>query len=87
MDRYLAAATYIAVARRAPHPNAARLFTDFFLGPEPQQMIANLGDYVVNPEVDDRFKYEVKDEQIVPMRLPSAAEREAWTKKFREMFK
>lgn len=87
MDRYLATASYVAVARRAQHPNAARLFTDFFLGPEPQQMIANLGDYVVSPEVNDRFKYEVKDEQIVPMRLPSAAERDAWTKKFRETFK
>src|SRR5258706_5459684 len=87
MDRYLASASYIAVARRAPHPNAARLFADFFLGPEPQQMIANLGDYVLHPDVEDRFRNEVTDDQIVPMRVPSAPEREAWTKKFREMFK
>lgn len=87
MDKYLAALSFIAVSRRAPHPNAARLYTDFFLGPEPQQMLGILGEYVVNPEIDDRFKYEVADDQIVPMTLPSAAEREAWTKKFREMFK
>jgi iron(III) transport system substrate-binding protein len=87
MDKYLASMSFIAVARKAPHPNAARLFTDFFLGPEPQQMIANLGDYVLHPEIEDRFRSEVIDDQIVPMRAPSTAEREAWKKKFREMFK
>ncbi len=87
MDKYLASLSFIAVARNAPHPNAARLFTDFFLGPEPQQILANLGEYVLHPDVDDRFRSEVTDNQIVPMRLPAAAEREAWTKKFREMFK
>jgi iron(III) transport system substrate-binding protein len=87
MDRYLVTVSYIAVSRGAPHPNAARLFTDFFLGPEPQQIIANLGDYVLHPDVEDRFRSEVTDDQLVPMRLPSPAERAAWTKKFREMFK
>jgi iron(III) transport system substrate-binding protein len=87
MDKYLASLSFVAVARKAPHPAAARLFTDFFLGPEPQQMLANLGDYVLHPEIEDRFRSEVTDDQIVPMRAPSPAEREAWNKKFREMFK
>jgi iron(III) transport system substrate-binding protein len=87
MDKYLASVSFIAVARKAPHPNAARLFADFFLGPEPQQMIGNLGEYMLHPDVDDRFRSEVTDDQIVPMRAPSPAEREAWSKKFREMFK
>ena len=87
MNRYLASLSFISVARKAPHPNAARLFTDFFLGPEPQQIFANLGEYVLHPEIEDRFRNEVRDEQMVVMRLPSEAERERWTKKFREMFK
>jgi iron(III) transport system substrate-binding protein len=87
MDKYLASLSFVAVSRQAPHPNAARLFTDFFLGPEPQQMVANLGEYVLHPEIEDRFTSEVTDDQIVPMRAPSPAEREAWSKKFREMFK
>lgn len=87
MDKYLASVSYIAVSRKAPHPNAARLFTDFFLGPEPLQIIANLGDDVLNPDVDDRFRSEINDDQLVPMSVPSASERDAWTKKFREMFK
>jgi len=87
MDKYLASVSYIAVSRRAPHPNAARLFTDFFVSPEPLQLIANLGDDVLNPDVEDRFKSEVNDDQLVPMSVPSDAEREAWTKKFKEIFK
>ena len=87
MGKYLVAPSYIAVSRRAPHPNAARLFTDFFLGPEPQQVIGNLGDYVLHPDVEDRFENDIKDDQLVLMRVPSHSEREAWTKKFREIFK
>jgi iron(III) transport system substrate-binding protein len=87
MDRYLVAVTYVAVSKRAPHPNAARLFTDFFLGPEPQQIIGNLGDDVLNPEVEDRFRGEVTDDQLVPMRVPSPTERDAWAKKLHAMFK
>ena len=87
MDKYLVAVSYIAVSKRAAHPNAARLFTDFFLGPEPQQMIGNLGEDVLNPEVEDRFRSEVTDDQLVPMRVPSPTERDAWAKKLHAMFK
>jgi iron(III) transport system substrate-binding protein len=87
MNRYLASMSFIAVARNAPHPNAARLFADFFLGPEPQQIFANLGEYVLHPEVEDRFRSDVTDDQLVAMRVPSPAEQESWSKKFKEMFK
>src|SRR5262249_34915275 len=87
MDKYLASPSYVAVARRAPHPNAARLFVDFFLGPESQQLIGNLGDYVLHPDAPDRVENDINADQLGPMRLPSPSERETWTKKFREMFK
>lgn len=87
MDKYLVSPSYAAVTRGAPHPNAARLFVDFFLGPESQQLIANLGDYVLHPDVPDRFENDIKDDQLVPMRVPSASERENWVKKFKEIFK
>ena len=38
------------------------------------------------PEADHKFKKDVKDDQIVVMRLPSNEEMESWSKKFREMF-
>ena len=33
----------IGVARHAPHPNAALLFTDFMLSPEAQEMLSAMG--------------------------------------------
>jgi iron(III) transport system substrate-binding protein len=87
MNRYLASLSFIAVARGAPHPNAARLFADYFVGPDPQEMFARLGEYVLHPDVEGRFRNDVTDDQIVGMRAPTAAETKTWKKKFGEMFK
>jgi iron(III) transport system substrate-binding protein len=87
MNKYLASLSFIAINRQAPHPNAARLFTEFFLGAESQRIFGNLGEYVFHPEVDHKFKKDVRDDQIVVMRLPSNEELESWSKKFREMFR
>jgi len=86
MDKYLSSVSFVAINRQAPHPNAARLFTDFFLGPEAQKLFGNLGEYVFHPEVEHRFKKDVKNDQIVVMRLPSNDELKSWSTKFREMF-
>jgi iron(III) transport system substrate-binding protein len=87
MPQYLASVSYTAINRQAPHPNAARLFKDFFLGPEAQRIFGDLGEYVFHPEVDHKFKNDVRDEQIVVMRLPSNEEMKSWSTKFREMFR
>jgi iron(III) transport system substrate-binding protein len=87
MNKYLASVSFIAINRQAPHPNAARLFTDFFVGPEAQRIFGGYGEYVFHPEADHKFKKDVKDDQIVVMRLPSNEELESWSKKFREMFR
>ncbi|MGH7769188.1 MAG: ABC transporter substrate-binding protein [Candidatus Binatia bacterium] len=87
MNRYLASLSFVAVARGAPHPNAARLFADFFVRPEPQEIFAKLGEYVLHPDVEGRFRNDVTDDQIVAMRPLTAAETGTWKKKFGEMFK
>ena len=87
MNKYLASLSFVAINRQAPHPNAARLFTEFFVGPEAQRIFGNIGEYVFHPEIDHKFKKDVKDDQIVVMRLPSNEELESWSKKFREMFR
>ena len=87
MNKYLASLSFVAINRQAPHPNAARLFTDFFLGAESQRIFGGFGEYVFHPEADHKFKKDVKDDQIVVMRLPSSEELESWSKKFREMFR
>jgi iron(III) transport system substrate-binding protein len=87
MNKYLASLSFAAINRQAPHPNAARLFTDFFLSAEPQRIFGGFGEYVFHPEADHKFKRDVKDEQIVVMRLPSNEELDSWSRKFREMFR
>jgi len=87
MNKYLASLSFVAINRQAPHPNAARLFTDFFLSAEPQRIFGGFGEYVFHPEADNKFKKDVKDEQIVVMRLPSNEELESWSRKFRDMFR
>jgi iron(III) transport system substrate-binding protein len=87
MNRYLASLSFVAINRQAPHPNAARLFTDFFLGPQAQKIFGELGEYVFHPEVDHRFKKDVRDDQIIVMRLPNNEELQTWSKKLREMFR
>jgi len=87
MNKYLASLSFVAINRQAPHPNAARLFTEFFVGPEAQRLFGNIGEYVFHPEVEHKFKKDVKDDQIVVMRLPGKEELESWSKKFRDMFR
>jgi iron(III) transport system substrate-binding protein len=87
MNKYLASLSFVAINRQAPHPNAARLFTDFFVGPEAQRIFGEYGEYVFHPEADHKFKKDVKTDQIVVMRLPGNEELESWSKKFREMFR
>jgi iron(III) transport system substrate-binding protein len=87
MDKYIASLSFVAINRQAPHPNAARLFTDFFLGPDAQRIFGNYGEYVFHPEADHKFKKDVKDDQIIVMSLPSKEELESWSRKFREMFR
>ncbi len=87
MNKYLASVSFVAINHQAPHPNAARLFADFFLGPEPQKIFGDLGEHVFHPEVEHRFKKDIRDDQIQVMRLPSNEELESWSKKFREMFR
>ncbi len=40
-----------AVLARAPHPNAARVFTDWLFGKEAQQLLVDDGLYVPNEDV------------------------------------
>lgn len=87
MNKYLASLSFIAINRQAPHANAARLFADFFVGPEAQRIFGGFGEHVFHPEADHKFKKDVKDDQIIVMRLPSNEELTTWSRKFREMFR
>ena len=43
---YLGDGNYIGLTTKAPHPNAARLYIDYFLGQESSEIMANVGEFV-----------------------------------------
>jgi len=73
----------IAVARRAPHPNAAVLFYEFELSPEGQQIIANLEFVPTSKKVDTPLNK-------VPMKFVDAKvaidEYDKWKGLYRQLF-
>jgi iron(III) transport system substrate-binding protein len=43
---YLGDGNYIAMTAKAPNPNAAKLFIDYFLGAESSAIMASVGEFV-----------------------------------------
>ncbi|OGP23056.1 MAG: hypothetical protein A2038_02170 [Deltaproteobacteria bacterium GWA2_57_13] len=56
----------IGVAAKAPHPNAARLFVDFFLSKEGQELIAKIGRVPVRTDVRPNPPHLVEGVNMVP---------------------
>jgi len=73
----------IAVARNAPHPNAALLFVDFVLSPEGQELLNSMGRVPVSTKVKtelNRFEYTMVDPATV------LDEQERWNKLWEGLF-
>jgi len=43
---YLGDGNYIGLTSKAQHPNAAKLYIDYFLGQESSEIMANVGEFV-----------------------------------------
>src|SRR5207302_10235438 len=52
----VAIADGIAVAKKAPHPDAALLFYDYMLGPEAQRIVARIGYVPTSTEVESPLR-------------------------------
>ncbi len=52
----IAIADGIAVAKKAPHPNAALLFYEYMLGPEAQRIVAHIGYLPTSTQVEPPLK-------------------------------
>jgi iron(III) transport system substrate-binding protein len=86
MDKYLASVSALGVNKDASHPNAARLYINFFLQPESLKIFADDdGEYTVNPDVATRFK-DVSIDQLVLMDVPTTKEIKSWEQKFEQIF-
>ena len=77
-----------AVLAKAPHPNAARVFTDFLFGKEAQQILVDDGLYVPSAEVTyAKDKRPLKEIKILPATPQEILKRnEEIKEKFRELF-
>lgn len=86
MEKYLASVSALSVGKDSPHPNAARLFINFFLEPEALRIFAEEdGEFVIHPAVKPRFE-DVTTDQIVLMDVPTTKEIKSWQNKFNDIF-
>jgi iron(III) transport system substrate-binding protein len=77
-----------AILAKAPHPNAAKVFTDFLFGKEAQQLLADDGLYVPNEEVTyPKGKRPLKELRLIKVDPEEMQKRDEEIKrKFRELF-
>jgi iron(III) transport system substrate-binding protein len=51
LDKYLADTNYLGVSKKAPHPNAAKLYLEFLCSPQGQKAVAETGEFVLSPGI------------------------------------
>jgi len=85
LPRMLADGHQVGILAKAPHPNAARLFQDFFISREGMEILAREGEFVtakgLYPPIKDAEKI-----KAVEMDELDAAEYRKWAVEFRKMF-
>ena len=76
----------IAVSSSASHPNAAKLFVDYWLSRDAMQMLADkVGEYVLHPGVYPPIDG-IDKARVLPIRVLSDAEIRSWGNKFKKIF-
>ena len=76
----------IAVTSSASHPNAARLFVDYWLSREAMQTLADkVGEYVLHPGVYPPIA-DIDKAKVLPIRVLSDDEIRSWGTEFKKIF-
>ncbi len=76
----------IAITASAPHPNAARLFVDYWLSREAMNTLAiKVGEYVLTPGVYPPISG-IDKAKVIPIRELSDQEIKSWGKEFKKIF-
>lgn len=76
----------IAVATKAPHPEAARLFVDYWLSKKAMEILAReVGEYVLAPGVHPPIPG-IEQARVVPIRELSDEETDKWGREFKKIF-
>jgi len=86
VDTLLGTTRAIAVAANAPHPEAAKVFVDYWLSVHSMQLLADkVGEYVLAPGVYPPIEG-INTVKVLPIRQLSDEEIRDWGKKFQEIF-
>jgi iron(III) transport system substrate-binding protein len=76
----------IGIAAKAPHPNAARLFVDYWLSKEAMKIMADqVGEYVLAPGVYPPIAG-IDTAKVIPIRELSDEEIKKWGAEFKKIF-
>jgi iron(III) transport system substrate-binding protein len=76
----------VAIAAKAPHPNAARIFMDYWLSKDAMKILAEkVGEYVLAPGVYPPIEG-ISKAKVVPIRELSDEEIASWGDKFKKIF-
>jgi len=76
----------IAVTSKAPHPNAARVFVDYWLSRKAMEMLAkDVGEYVLAPGIYPPIEG-INQAKVIAIRELSDAEIRKWGSEFKKIF-
>jgi iron(III) transport system substrate-binding protein len=86
-DPVMVRPAHVALARRAPHPNAAKLYIDFTLSIEGQQILASSGRTVVRPGVKRKYPELTEGVKLHPIKPEMAKDYEEISKLYYSIVK
>jgi ABC-type Fe3+ transport system substrate-binding protein len=86
-DPLMVRPAHLALARRAPHPNAARLYIDFALSVEGQQIMASAGRTIVRPGVKPKYPELTEGVKLHPIKPEMAKDYEEISKLYYSIVK
>jgi iron(III) transport system substrate-binding protein len=86
-DPLMVRPAHLALARRAPHPNAAKLYIDFALSLEGQQIMASSGRTIVRPGVKAKYPELTEGVKLHPIKPEMAKNYEEVSKLYYSIVK
>ena len=86
VDTILGSPRGIALAAKAPHPEAAKVFMDYWLSKDAMKLLADkVGEYVLTPGVFPPIDG-INSVKVLPIRELSDDEIKSWGEKFKKIF-
>jgi len=85
LPKMLADGHHVGITAKAPHPNAARLFEDFFISREGMQILAREGEFVTAKGLYPPIKG-AESIKAIPMDEMSRDEYKKWSGEMRKLF-